>query len=82
MEVPHQVKAYSPVTVVLDGSHNDDSVEKFMQALRGSYDNVWVLFGTGKDKNALSMLELVGRYADIVIPVQAKHYRAMGKLTM
>jgi folylpolyglutamate synthase/dihydropteroate synthase len=79
VEVPSTTTDHlQPVTVVLDGSHNDDSVQKFLQALRSSYDEVWVLFGTGKDKNALTMMDLVGSAADVVIPVQARHYRAMG----
>ena len=68
------------VKIVLDGSHNDDSVHKFLQFLRAADkdEEVWVLFGTGKDKNAASMLQIVAHGSDKVIPVRAKHYRAAG----
>jgi len=73
-------------TVVLDGSHNGLSVKLCMQGLRAHYSadewHLWVLIGTGRDKNVDNMLQEILETADRVMPVQARHYRALSEMDM
>lgn len=70
--------------VVLDGSHNALSVSLCVNGLRERYPSgqgydLWVAFGSGKDKNLDAMLEAVLRGADNMIATVSKHFRALGK---
>jgi folylpolyglutamate synthase/dihydropteroate synthase len=69
------------VSVVIDGCHNGLSMETFLAGLRESYPismwDIWVLVGVGLDKNVDSMLSSISEWADRVIPVQSRHFRAM-----
>jgi len=66
------------VTVVLDGAHNGDSVEQFLSDTRRRYSNssLCVVFGGGKDKCLMDMLNLVSDKSDHVVMVQSSHFRS------
>lgn len=69
---------YSGHTVVLDGCHNGDSMERFLKGLRSTYEGkrIVVLFGAGHDKCLTDMIDRLFVHADSVIMVQSKHFRA------
>lgn len=68
-------------TVVLDGCHNGNSVEKFLKGLRRMYVGkaITVLFGAGHEKCLQDMMHIVLGAADKVTMVQSKHFRAMSE---
>lgn len=70
---------YRGTTIVLDGCHNGNSMEKFLKGLRTSYagKRILVLFGAGHEKCLLDMTNTVFANADSVMMVQSKHFRAM-----
>ena len=74
--------SHEPV-VVIDGSHNALSVDLCVRGLRRRYAagngfDLWVAFGSGKDKNLESMLEAVMKSTDRMIATVSKHFRAQG----
>jgi folylpolyglutamate synthase/dihydropteroate synthase len=69
--------------IVLDGCHNTLSVNLCVRGLREHYPaqkgyDLWVAFGSGKDKNLDAMLEAVMQTADGMIATVSKHFRALG----
>lgn len=70
--------SYLGRTVVLDGCHNGNSMEKFLKGLRSSYEGkrVMVLFGAGHEKCLIDMVDRLFAHADQVTMVQSKHFRA------
>jgi folylpolyglutamate synthase/dihydropteroate synthase len=71
--------SYKGNTVVLDGCHNGNSVERFLQGLRGAYPGkqLLVLFGAGHEKCLKDMMAVLLDEADEVMMVQSTHFRAM-----
>lgn len=69
------------VPFIVDGNHNGESTRLFLQGLRKAYPDrrVVILFGSGADKCMGDMTEEVAVGADIVIPVQANHFKATGE---
>jgi len=69
---------YAGHTVVLDGCHNGDSMERFLKGLRTTYEGkrIVVLFGAGHDKCLTDMMDRLFVHADQVLMVQSKHFRA------
>mmetsp|Transcript_17563 Transcript_17563/g.15836 ORF Transcript_17563/g.15836 Transcript_17563/m.15836 type:complete len:495 (+) Transcript_17563:13-1497(+) len=68
-------------TVVLDGCHNGDSVNAFLQSLKEIYKNheIIVLFGAGMEKCVDDMLKAVLHYPDQVVMIQSKHFRSVSE---
>lgn len=66
--------------IVLDGCHNALSVSLCVRAVRERYPafDLWVAFGSGKDKNLESMLAAVLETSDSMIATVSKHFRALG----
>ena len=71
---------YGGSTVVIDGCHNGNSVQKFLEGLRDKYADrhIMVLFGAGHEKCLKDMLsELLLGGCDSLVMVHSKHFRAM-----
>ena len=70
----------SSVPFVVDGNHNGESTQLFIQGLRKAYPEhrVVIVFGSGADKCMDAMTEEVISGADVVVPVQASHFKATG----
>lgn len=68
------------IPFVVDGNHNGDSTRLFIQGLRNEYPDhrVVVLFGSGADKCMDAMVTEVVSGADVVVPVQASHFKSTG----
>jgi len=68
----------APVRVVLDGSHNGDSVEQFLLDTKRRHPNaeMCVVFGGGKEKCLTDMLDVVTLQADRLLMVQSSHFRS------
>jgi dihydrofolate synthase/folylpolyglutamate synthase len=66
------------VRVVLDGSHNGESVEQFLLDTKRRNPNaeVCVVFGGGKEKCLTDMLDVVTLHADRLLMVQSSHFRS------
>jgi dihydrofolate synthase/folylpolyglutamate synthase len=69
------------VTVILDGSHNGQSVRLFLLGVKSKYpsSSICVLFGGGVEKCLDDMLIEVLKHSNAVIPVKSKHFKAAGK---
>jgi len=69
---------YRGSTVVLDGCHNGNSMERFLTGLRSTYPGrrILVLFGAGHEKCLIDMMDRLFAHADQVMMVQSKHFRA------
>lgn len=72
---------------VLDGSHNALSVGLSARGVRQQYPSsegfeMWVAFGSGKDKNLDAMLNEVLESTDRFIASTSKHFRATDAVTM
>jgi folylpolyglutamate synthase/dihydropteroate synthase len=79
---PPPAPSHAPI-LVLDGSHNALSVSLCVSGLRERYPakqgfDLWVAFGSGKDKNLEAMLAAVLQSSDSVIATVSKHFRAQG----
>jgi hypothetical protein len=70
--------------VILDGCHNDDSVRQFMTGVKEKYPKhkLTVLFGAGAEKHLGDMLQSVFEYADTVLMVQSKHFKALSEVDL
>jgi dihydrofolate synthase / folylpolyglutamate synthase len=66
------------VDVILDGSHNEDSVKQFIQGVKHRYPNrpVYLIFGGGHEKNLDSMLRVVVRDSDGLVLTVSSHFRS------
>lgn len=66
--------------IVIDGNHNGESTRLFLRGLRKQYPDylLIVLFGSGADKCTELMAEEVLSGADMVVPVQARHFKSAG----
>lgn len=66
------------VTMILDGSHNGDSVKLFLQGVRKNYPgrSIRVLFGGGLEKCLEDMLLEVYTHADSVVFLQSSHFKS------
>mmetsp|Transcript_22849 Transcript_22849/g.42653 ORF Transcript_22849/g.42653 Transcript_22849/m.42653 type:complete len:566 (-) Transcript_22849:276-1973(-) len=79
-------RSHEPI-IVLDGCHNTLSVDLCVRGLRDRYPakqgyDLWVAFGSGKDKNLDAMLEAVMQSADGMIATVSKHFRALDAQAM
>ena len=72
------------VTVVLDGCHNDHSVEQFMLGLRERYPDchLQILFGAGMEKYLPDMLHHLFDHANSVLMVQSRHFKSLSELDL
>lgn len=68
-------------SIVLDGCHNGDSLERFLKGLRTAYPRkkLFVLFGAGHEKSIKDMIQVLFNNADCVLMVRSKHFRAMSE---
>lgn len=66
-------------TMVIDGSHNVDSIRKFLVGMRHLFPGrrVLVVFGAGQDKSVDGMITEVMLNADDVMFVQSSHFRSL-----
>lgn len=67
--------------IILDGAHNGDSVELFLNGLKAKYigSKILVLFGAGMEKSVHEMIDIVFSLADNVVIVQAQHFKAINE---
>ena len=65
--------------VVVDGAHNDYSVDKLIESLPlyYSYDKLVVIAGMSRDKNLEAMVDSLAPAADVAIASQSRHPRAL-----
>lgn len=72
------------VTVVLDGCHNDHSVEQFMLGLKKRYPDchLQILFGAGMEKYLSDMLRHLFDHANSVLMVQSRHFKSLSELDL
>jgi dihydrofolate synthase/folylpolyglutamate synthase len=68
------------IPFVVDGNHNGDSTRLFIQGLRKEFPGhrVVIIFGSGADKCMDAMAAEVVLGADVVVPVQACHFKSTG----
>lgn len=73
-----EVLGYRPL-VIVDGAHNDYSVDKLLESLPRyfDYNRLLVIAGFSRDKNVDAMVESLAPAADLAIAAQARHPRAM-----
>jgi dihydrofolate synthase / folylpolyglutamate synthase len=74
-------------TVIIDGAHNEDSVQKFYFGLSQFTSHIiaaaskkielWSLFGCGETRNWVEMVRIAEKNSDRLILCKSKHYRAM-----
>lgn len=66
------------VTLILDGSHNGDSVQLFLEGVKKNYPgrSVRVLFGGGLEKCLEDMMLQVYTHADSVVFLQSSHFKS------
>ena len=71
-----EVVGHEP-TVVVDGAHNTDSLQKLLQALRSTfpYHRLILVLGINKDKDLVGMVRVLAE-CDVVILSQANNPRA------
>lgn len=64
--------------IVLDGSHNGDSVRIFLQSLQEKYPSHQrlIVFGAGMEKSVDMMMDELFRHADRVVFVQSQHFKS------
>lgn len=69
-------------SVILDGCHNGESVQKFVAALKEKYggeSEILLLFGAGAEKCMADMLSSVLEYGDKVLMVQSRHFKSLSE---
>jgi dihydrofolate synthase/folylpolyglutamate synthase len=73
-----EVVERSPV-VIVDGAHNDYSVDKLLESLPHyfEYERLLVIAGFSRDKNVDAMVNSLAPAADLAIATQARHPRAL-----
>ncbi len=73
-----EVVGHEP-TVVVDGAHNDYSVDCLLDSLPDyfKFDRLVVIAGFSRDKNVEAMSASLSPAADLVVACQARHPRAM-----
>lgn len=78
--IPMRRRQTEMIPFVVDGNHNGESTRLFIEGLRREYPDhrVVIVFGSGADKCMDAMAEEVMSGADIVIPVQASHFKSTG----
>lgn len=66
------------VTMILDGSHNGDSVQLFLEGVRKNFPgrSIRVLFGGGLEKCLDDMMLQVHTHADSVVFLQSSHFKS------
>lgn len=78
---PCRMEAFSVngVDIVLDGSHNGESVRLFLEGIRERYPDKVVLtvFGAGVEKCLDDMMEQVMVQSDSILFVQSKHFKSV-----
>jgi folylpolyglutamate synthase/dihydropteroate synthase len=64
--------------IVLDGSHNGDSLRVFLQSLQEKYPSHQrlIIFGAGMEKSVDVMMEELFRHADRIVFVQSQHFKS------
>ena len=69
------------VEIIVDGSHNGDSVKLFLEGLRHRFpqSSICVAFGGGAEKCLDNMLVELFQNSDDVVLVQSKHFKAIGE---
>jgi dihydrofolate synthase/folylpolyglutamate synthase len=72
------------VPIILDGNHNGESVRLFLNGVRLLFPGyrIVVIFGGGGDKCLSDMVVEVVAGADLIVPVQSRHFKATGDLCM
>ena len=69
---------YNGVDLIIDGSHNGDSVQQFLSGVKRLHPNrhIRVLFAAGVEKCLNDMLIQVATMADSIVYMQSKHFKA------